>query len=328
MRDKIEKTKILQKAYRSHLEKREKVRTKKMADDELRFQLMIKHRRRQRQRHIKLSNLIEILPANKIDKFMERQREDSAKIIQASWRGYRTRKNLVQTRQILIQNKAARKIQIAVRKWLERIKEKRQRPALYSRPKGLDSLKKEQLIDKIRKHINSLPPHPRHESQAQILHDKAQRMFQDYVIKQKSMRQQQYNLELLMVTAKNDAELLTNAPKFSDINEQDVDRFFTHKSKPIQLEAKYQHKRMHWKSKANWYELLEDESESDEEFDGTRLIDEKLEQINPLDPFHINNPYENKSGKGILKREKLKLKTNNIKHLTNNFPYLQKILDS
>lgn len=114
MRDKADKTKILQKAYRSHLEKKERARTKKMVDDELRFQLMLKHRRIQRQRNIKLANLIEILPANKIDIFMERLREDSAKIIQATWRGYQTRKKMSQTRQILIQTKAAKKIQAAV----------------------------------------------------------------------------------------------------------------------------------------------------------------------------------------------------------------------
>lgn len=84
---------------------------------------------------------------------------------------------------------------------------------------------------------------------------------------------------------------------------------------------------MLWKNKANWYELV-DESESDDEFDENNLINENLEQINPLDPFYLNNPYENKPGQGISKKEKLKLKTNNIKHLTNNFPYLQKILDS
>lgn len=114
MRDKTEKTKILQQAYRSHLEKKEKKRTKKMADDELRFQLMLKHRRRQRQRQIKMANLIEILPANKIETYMERLREDSAKIIQATWRGYRTRKIMVETRETMIRNKAARKIQASV----------------------------------------------------------------------------------------------------------------------------------------------------------------------------------------------------------------------
>lgn len=113
----------------------------------------------------------------------------------------------------------------------------------------------------------------------------------------------------------------------SDINEQDIDRFFAHKSKPIQLEAKHRHKRMCWKSKAKWFELLDEESESDDELD-ENIINEKFGQINPFDPFHMNSSNENRYSKGILKKEKLKLRTNNVKHLSNNFPYLQKILDS
>lgn len=120
---------------------------------------------------------------------------------------------------------------------------------------------------------------------------------------------------------------MIDAPRLTDINEQEIDNFFAHKSKPIQLEAKHRHKRMCWKSKAKWFELLDEESESDDELD-ENIIYEKFDQINPFDPFHMNNSYENRSSKGILKKERLKLRTNNINHLTNNFAYLQKILDS
>ena len=51
-------------------------------------------------------------------------------------------------------------------------------------------------------------PHPRSEKMTQDLHDKAQRMFQEYVIKQKMIRQQQQKIELVMVTTNNDADLI------------------------------------------------------------------------------------------------------------------------
>ena len=157
LREKNSKIKLLQRVYRNRQEKRDQEQAKKVAEDELRFQLMLKHRRKQRQKQMELAALIDILPANKIDSYMEKQREYSAKIIQATWRGHRVRKNFHKSRQNMIQFRAAVTIQTAVRKWLGKLKEKRERPAIYSRPKGLDSHRKEFLIDQIRKHVDNLP---------------------------------------------------------------------------------------------------------------------------------------------------------------------------
>ena len=103
-----------QKIYRAKKELNERKRQKKLANNDLKFQLMLEHRRRQRQRNIKMRELLEILPPNQIESFFEKQREEATIKIQAAFRGYRERKILGNKRQYLIENKAATSIQRAV----------------------------------------------------------------------------------------------------------------------------------------------------------------------------------------------------------------------
>ncbi len=104
----------LQQKYRAKRQIEEKKKQLKMAKDEIRFQLMLEHRRRQRQKKIQMLEIIEILPPNQIELYLENQREYSAKLIQANYRGYRVRKDFQILRRQLIMNKAAIKIQRAV----------------------------------------------------------------------------------------------------------------------------------------------------------------------------------------------------------------------
>ena len=118
------------------------------------------------------------------------------------------------------------------RRFLGRLHEKRKQPAFYSRPSGLDSEKRELLLDKIRKHLDSLPvflaeasseettkkfnfflfiaskPHPRSSKEVADLHEKAQKEFQNYVINQRSIRLQQQKIQVLLAMTNNDADLL------------------------------------------------------------------------------------------------------------------------
>ena len=100
--------------YRAKKEVIEKKKLKRQAEDELKFQLLLEHRRRQRQRKIEMVELLHILPPNQIERYLEKQREYSAKIIQANFRGYRQRKVFHSVRVKAVKIKAAICIQRAV----------------------------------------------------------------------------------------------------------------------------------------------------------------------------------------------------------------------
>jgi myosin heavy subunit len=103
-----------QKIYQAKREFKDKRKQKQMARDELKFQLVLEHRRRQRQKKVKLLELLEILPADKIEDYLEKQRQYSATKIQAGFRGYRARKELTKHREEILRERAAVKIQRAV----------------------------------------------------------------------------------------------------------------------------------------------------------------------------------------------------------------------
>lgn len=147
----------LQRHIRARTLRRHEATERRMAENELKFQLVLAHRREQRRRKCELLELIEILPAHQLPAFMERQREQATLTIQTQWRGLRTRRWYARQRQAAVEERAARRIQFAVRQWLARLKKRREQPAFYSRPRGLDGPRREFLFDKIRQHLDSQP---------------------------------------------------------------------------------------------------------------------------------------------------------------------------
>ncbi len=104
----------LQQEYRQKKAEQEMQKQKQLAEEELKFQLLLRHRREQRERKVQLMQIIEILPLNQIEAYFERQREYSAKLIQSAYRGYRKRKAFAQQKDHLIRAKAAILIQQSV----------------------------------------------------------------------------------------------------------------------------------------------------------------------------------------------------------------------
>ena len=163
----------VQRAYRDKCERNESERVERRVRDDLKFELMLQHRRAQRERSVRTAALIDILPAEEIDEYMEHEQERSATLIQAHYRGYRARKKLVHVRAKLIEYKAAACIQRAVRQWLERLRRRREQRAFYSRPTfatattddnaaaGEWAARRELLLDGIRRHIDMMPVNKR-----------------------------------------------------------------------------------------------------------------------------------------------------------------------
>jgi hypothetical protein len=170
---------LIQKTWRGYSTRKHVHRINKQNHDELKFQLLLEHRRNQRKRKIELLEIIEILPPDQIEEYIQKQRHFSAKMIQANFRGYLQRKKLSKLKQQQQQHKAAVTIQRGVlnfqflsfkiiiklisylkkkaRRMIKKNKIEREKPAFYARPSGLNSEKREELLDKIRRHLDSLP---------------------------------------------------------------------------------------------------------------------------------------------------------------------------
>ena len=103
-----------QQKFRAKRQRDNDLRQRENARHELRFQLVLEHRRKQRQRKMEMLELLEILPPGQIESYLEKQREYSAKLIQANFRGYLSRKQFQNERIQLMRTRAAVQIQRAV----------------------------------------------------------------------------------------------------------------------------------------------------------------------------------------------------------------------
>ncbi len=103
-----------QQKYRSKRLRDNDKKQRENARNELRFQLVLEHRRKQRQRKMELLELLEVLPPSQIESYFEKQREYSAKLIQANFRGYLSRKKFRNERIQLVRTRAAVHIQRTV----------------------------------------------------------------------------------------------------------------------------------------------------------------------------------------------------------------------
>jgi hypothetical protein len=88
---------------------------KEKLKNELKFNLILEHRRKQKKRKLDLMQLIEILPPHQIAAFFEKQMEHAATKIQAFYRGFIERRLFKANKEVMIRRKAAIIIQKAVK---------------------------------------------------------------------------------------------------------------------------------------------------------------------------------------------------------------------
>jgi hypothetical protein len=104
-----------QKSIRMKSEMKKEYKDKEAERNELSFQLAIEHRRKLRQNKLNMAELLQILPASQIEKYLEKQRIDAATKIQATYRGHRYRKKFNNEKYLIVCTKAAVCIQRTVK---------------------------------------------------------------------------------------------------------------------------------------------------------------------------------------------------------------------
>lgn len=146
-----------QRLFRKKHQMKLELEARQQEENEMRYRLSIEHCRQMRQRKLEMREILEIIPSNQIDKYFEKQRTLAATKIQAWYKGCRQRRLFEEKRGDAIHYKSAVIIQRAVRSWLKRREFKRNQFTVYSRPPSLTQEKHEELLERIRLHIESLP---------------------------------------------------------------------------------------------------------------------------------------------------------------------------
>ncbi|XP_070175320.1 IQ calmodulin-binding motif-containing protein 1-like [Littorina saxatilis] len=219
--------------------------------------------------HLKEKHLqmLEILPADQIERYLMKEKSTAVVKIQTLWRGHRERSQLARRQEIARQVRAAIKIQRGVRLWLDRTERQQQKIPTHLKPSGLTDERRVQIQEIINRRRQEQPTGRQTREEVEEIHKQAFQMLTRHYAHIHHYRKKQYQWENLLARLDTDSELLVLAPPLKDVTEKDVE-MYSSRSLPVATKAKQQHtavltrlQRPWWRQK--WQE--DDEPEMDED---------------------------------------------------------------
>ncbi|KAG9349095.1 hypothetical protein JZ751_029415 [Albula glossodonta] len=249
---------ILQRSFRERRRRQEAQSQKRRAEEELKRQLLLRRQRALREFRQRQLQLLEIVPAGQVDRYLGELELRAAVVIQKVWRGHRERRNFQQQRETLRQFKAAVTIQRAALRFLKRLRAKRNKLSPWKGPKGLTDARRTELKKQVDEHI-TLHPRPSVSVEAcRELHQRAQEMLRQHLMRRDADRKAEQHRQALLAQINTDLELLMNAPSLSEATEGEPGVFLS-RSAPVAMRARQSHHNMMQASRCPWWKKLGDE---------------------------------------------------------------------
>ena len=208
---------------------------------------------------MKQLKIIETIPAKTVNKFLEDHEQESAKGIQAAWKGYRTRKIMEQLKPEMKKEKAAIVIQKQIRKWLERRRLKHASSLIALLPAGLDDQRKVELQRVIGNIRNRSPARCQTDLELHDIHERSFRKLNNHMIALHQARRQDERRKALMAQLSVLSDQLLHAPNLNSVDSNHVEQYASY-STPIIVAARQQHLDYMNAQKMAWWKKLENEN--------------------------------------------------------------------
>lgn len=212
--------------------------------------------------------VMEVLPAAQVEKFLMKEKQSAALRIQTLWRGHKERNQLTRRQEVAQQVKAAIKIQRMVRKWLDRLERQQQKIPTHFKPSGLTDERCVELQDIINRRRQEQPSGRRTREEIEEIHKKAGVMLAWHYRTIRQYRKSTYNWENLLARLDTDSELVELAPPLTNVTEKDAE-MYSSRSLAVATKAKLQHNETLRRLQQPWwrqkweetYEMDEDDRE-------------------------------------------------------------------
>ncbi|XP_078459910.1 IQ calmodulin-binding motif-containing protein 1-like [Lampetra planeri] len=253
----------LQRSFRQKREKERLQSEQQQQQEELRQELIIRRQRAMRTSRQRRLLLLEIVPANEMDRYLAFEATRAAVLIQARWRGFQLRKAFRRDRQLLLQAKAAVTIQRAVRRFLER--RHSQQTAASSRSlgwRGMSDARRMELRAHIEEHIQKHPATPMHGEEARELHNHAQALLGQFLLQRQLGPRSEQRRAATLAQINTQAELLANIPIPAQASPRDVEALRS-RSGPVAARARQAHSLALRSLRRAWWQRLGEESSTD-----------------------------------------------------------------
>ncbi|CAK6979256.1 IQ calmodulin-binding motif-containing protein 1-like isoform X1 [Scomber scombrus] len=170
----------LQRRYRARRRQQQQQKEAQQWEEELRYQVCVRRQQARREFHQKQRQLLQLLPADQVQSYLQECERRAAVVIQSFWRGFRERRRYNTQRHTLrrthTQRQAASTLQRAVRRFLERRRASKAppTPTLWIGQSGLTDSRRAELKRQVEDYIAVHPSSRTRREECERLHEEVQ----------------------------------------------------------------------------------------------------------------------------------------------------------
>lgn len=252
-----------QKAFRNRQKLKEDTLIRQKNQSEVEYKGLVNRQRIMREFRERQLHCIEILPASKVETYLQNEQIQAATKIQKMWRGYSERNQLSGRRDLVRQTRAAIKIQQSVRRWLERLERRKGEMPIHLRPPGLTDERRVELQKTISNYREENPPKAFTRQELETVHKKATAMLAHYYGTVRESRKAEQRRETLLARLDTDSDLCSLAPDLNKVTQKDVD-MYSSRSVPVATKARVNHMETLRNLQLPWWKKLGDEFQDTE----------------------------------------------------------------
>ncbi|XP_068165556.1 IQ calmodulin-binding motif-containing protein 1-like isoform X2 [Antennarius striatus] len=243
----------LQRRYRARRKQQQKQKEAQQWEEELKYQVCVRRQQARRQFHQKQRRLLQLLPPEQVQSYLQECERRAAVVIQSFWRGFRERRHYNSTHRSTLrhthrQQQAARTLQRAVRRFLLKLRAAKAQPVkpVWIGQNGLTDSRRVEL--KKQSSRVSL-------EECERLHEEVQLLLLSELQRGDQQRRDEERMEALMAHTHTQLEQLRDAPPLSLVTVSDAESFLS-PSAPIATRARDAHNAMLQSSRLPWWRTL------------------------------------------------------------------------
>ncbi|KAL2088191.1 hypothetical protein ACEWY4_017019 [Coilia grayii] len=245
----------LQRSFRERKRREEERVERRRAEEDLRLQLQLRRQTANRLFRQKQLQLIELLPADQVKRYLGEVERQAALVIQRVWRGHRDRRSLQQRKYHLQRHRAAITIQRAVLRFLECRRAQRASAAPWRGFRKITPERKAELQKEVDEYLFLHSRGGVSEQRCRELHSSTQQQLREWLSSRQEAERQQQHTQALLAQINTDMELLLNAPSLKESTPEHCD-VFRSRSGPVGARARQCHGAMMRAAALPWWQRL------------------------------------------------------------------------
>ncbi|XP_071335780.1 IQ calmodulin-binding motif-containing protein 1-like isoform X2 [Trachinotus anak] len=251
----------LQRRYRARRRQQQQQKEAQQWEEELKYQVCVRRQQARRAFHQKQRQLLQLLPPDQVQSYLQECERRAAVLIQSFWRGFRERRHYNTHRHTLrhtrTQQQAARTLQRAVRHFLQERRAAKAPPItpFWIGHKGLTDSRRAELKTQVEDYIAVHPSSHVSPEECERLHEEVQLLLLSELQRGEQRRREEQRMEALLAHTHTQLELLRDAPPLSVVTAPDAESFLS-PSGPIAARARDAHNAMLQSSRLPWWRTL------------------------------------------------------------------------